>query len=99
MKLAGIAGAFLIAAGIFALVRDAGQAGQSDLSTNQPTSMSNYQKPSAEELKKKLTPEQYAVTQQSATEPPFYNEFWNNHRPGIYVDVVGPAVVQFAGQI
>ncbi len=36
----------------------------------------------------KLTPHQYAVTQQSATEPAFANEFWNSHEAGIYVDVV-----------
>ncbi len=35
-----------------------------------------------------LTPEQFAVTQESATEPPFRNEFWNNHDDGIYVDIV-----------
>src|ERR1700693_3382450 len=35
-----------------------------------------------------LTPEQYQVTQQCGTEPAFNNEFWNNHEPGIYVDVV-----------
>ena len=35
-----------------------------------------------------LTPEQYRVTQKSATEPAFRNEFWDNHEPGIYVDVV-----------
>jgi peptide-methionine (R)-S-oxide reductase len=35
-----------------------------------------------------LTPEQFAVTQQAATEPPFRNEFWNNHEDGIYVDIV-----------
>ena len=40
------------------------------------------------DLKKRLTPEQYNVTQCSATEPPFRNEFWNHHEPGIYVDVV-----------
>ena len=40
------------------------------------------------ELKAKLTPTQYDVTQCSATEPPFRNEFWNHHEPGIYVDVV-----------
>jgi peptide methionine sulfoxide reductase msrA/msrB len=41
-----------------------------------------------EELRKKLTPEQFQVTQQCGTEPPFRNAFWNNHEPGIYVDVV-----------
>jgi peptide-methionine (R)-S-oxide reductase len=35
-----------------------------------------------------LTPDQYQVTQQCGTEPAFNNEFWNNHEPGIYVDVV-----------
>ncbi len=48
----------------------------------------NFKKPDAAELKKKLTPEQFAVTQQSATEPPFQNEFWDNHQQGIYVDIV-----------
>jgi methionine-R-sulfoxide reductase len=44
--------------------------------------------PSAAALKQKLTPEEYAVTQQGATERPFQNAYWNNHEPGIYVDVV-----------
>ena len=39
-------------------------------------------------LKERLTPEQYRVTQQCGTEPPFRNEFWDNKREGIYVDVV-----------
>jgi peptide methionine sulfoxide reductase msrA/msrB len=39
-------------------------------------------------LKSKLTPLQYEVTQECGTEPPFRNEYWNNHRPGIYVDIV-----------
>ena len=47
-----------------------------------------YPKPSDDELKKKLTPLQYDVTQNDATEPPFRNEYWNNHEAGIYVDVV-----------
>ena len=50
--------------------------------------MCGFQKPSAEELKKKLTARQYDVTQHEGTEPPFQNEFWNEHRDGIYVDVV-----------
>jgi methionine-R-sulfoxide reductase len=45
-------------------------------------------KPSDEEIKKRLNPLQYEVTQHEATEPAFRNEYWNNHRPGIYVDVV-----------
>ena len=44
--------------------------------------------PSEAALTKKLTPLQYQVTQQCGTEPPFQNEFWNNHREGIYVDIV-----------
>ena len=46
------------------------------------------QKPDDDTLKKTLTPLQYEVTQCSATEPPFRNEFWNNKEPGLYVDVV-----------
>jgi methionine-R-sulfoxide reductase len=45
-------------------------------------------RPTDAELKSKLSPEQYNVTQCSATEPPFQNAFWDHHEPGIYVDVV-----------
>jgi peptide methionine sulfoxide reductase msrA/msrB len=41
-----------------------------------------------DDLRKKLTPKQYAVTQECATERPFDNEYWNNHADGIYVDIV-----------
>lgn len=47
-----------------------------------------YVKPSKEELKKMLTPLQYDVTQEEATERAFDNEYWDNHRDGIYVDIV-----------
>jgi len=50
--------------------------------------MTHYEKPSNEELRKRLTPLQYQVTQQEGTEPPFNNTYWDNHEPGIYVDVV-----------
>ena len=52
-----------------------------------------FVKPSDTVLRQKLTPEQYAVTQRDATEPPFRNAYWNNHEAGIYVDVVSGEVL------
>lgn len=48
----------------------------------------DYRKPAAESIRDKLTAEQYRVTQESGTERPFTNEFWNQFEKGIYVDVV-----------
>jgi peptide methionine sulfoxide reductase msrA/msrB len=48
----------------------------------------NWKKENHADLKKKLTPMQYEVTQNNGTEPPFKNEFWNHTEEGIYVDIV-----------
>lgn len=50
--------------------------------------MKTFTKPSDAELRKRLSQLQYDVTQHEGTERPFSNEYWNNKRPGIYVDVV-----------
>jgi peptide methionine sulfoxide reductase msrA/msrB len=52
------------------------------------STMRTYTKPSDAELKRKLTSMQYDVTQHEGTEPAFHNEYWSNHEPGIYVDIV-----------
>lgn len=56
--------------------------------TDPVSKQSNFIKPSKAELKKMLTPMQYKVTQEHGTEPPFQNEYWDNHQEGIYVDIV-----------
>ena len=53
-----------------------------------PPQDTRYAKPDDATLRQRLTPEQYAVTQQSATEPPFQNEYWDHSAPGLYVDIV-----------
>ncbi len=50
--------------------------------------MKEFTKPLDAELRQRLSPEQYAVTQHEDTELPFRNAYWNNKQPGIYVDVV-----------
>ena len=50
--------------------------------------MNDFKKPDATELKQKLSSEQFRVTQQCGTEPPYRNAYWDNHKPGLYVDVV-----------
>src|SRR5213596_3332367 len=64
---------------------------QPTITTNMTTPTQNTEaspKPGEADLRKKLTPEQFRVTQMCGTEPPFRNEYWDNHRAGIYVDLV-----------
>ncbi|MGZ4960070.1 MAG: peptide-methionine (R)-S-oxide reductase MsrB [Methylomonas sp.] len=58
------------------------------LNVGQEKTSARYSKPSDEVLRKTLTPLQYQVTQEEATEPPFKNAYWNEKRKGIYVDIV-----------
>jgi len=83
----GVAAAGLLAAAGLTVLRSGGEQ-TNGMANYQPTNMTNYKKPEAAELKQKLTREQFAVTQEAATEPAFSNEYWDNHKPGIYVDVV-----------
>ncbi|MDX2184695.1 MAG: peptide-methionine (R)-S-oxide reductase MsrB [Gemmatimonadaceae bacterium] len=50
--------------------------------------MTTYKRPDDDVIKQTLTPEEYAVTQQCGTEPPFRNKYWNHKEPGLYVDIV-----------
>jgi peptide-methionine (R)-S-oxide reductase len=81
-----------LAAGTLLIIGLSGPAGaQAQAANNTHTTGWNamtFTKPSDAELKRKLTPEQYAVTQREGTERPFHNAYWDNHEPGIYVDVV-----------
>lgn len=91
IKIAGIAAGVIAAVASIALVRS-GHATQTGAAISQPVyqpeTMKNFKKPETAELKKKLSASQFNVTQQSGTEPPFRNDYWDNHAPGIYVDVV-----------
>ena len=87
MKMAALAAAILLAAGLLVLVRQGG-AQPNNLSTYEPDRMKDFKKPDPSQLKKSLSSEQFEVTQQCGTEPPFHNAYWDNHKPGIYVDVV-----------
>jgi peptide methionine sulfoxide reductase msrA/msrB len=87
LKIAALVTGILLAAGIIVTVRH-GRAQPVETPNFEPANMKDFKKPQAAELKKKLSPEQFAVTQQCGTEPAFHNAYWDNHKPGIYVDVV-----------
>jgi len=89
IKIAGIATVVLLAAGLVAMVRQGRvQPAETSTSTFEPETMNNFKKPEPAELKMKLSSEQFVVTQQCGTEPAFRNAYWDNHKLGIYVDVV-----------
>ena len=83
-------GAALLAVALTGCAAGAGTQGATAAppTTTQGADMTTYTKPPDDELKKRLTPQQYQVTQHEGTEPAFRNEYWDNHKPGIYVDVV-----------
>lgn len=62
--------------------------GSDDKTNMDKSDMSEFKKPSTEDLKKSLTSTQFHITQEEGTEPPFKNEYWDNKQQGIYVDVV-----------
>ncbi len=82
---------FIALAGIFVFLNRAGAQKKEEIP---PQKTMNESSPSPSpasnetDLRKKLTPEQYRVTQMCGTEPPFHNAYWDNHKAGLYVDVV-----------
>jgi peptide methionine sulfoxide reductase msrA/msrB len=87
IKITAIAAAVLLAGGLLVVMRQ-GSAQPTNISTYEPERMKDFKKPDPVQLKSKLSSEQFNVTQQCGTEPPFHNAYWDNHKPGIYVDVV-----------
>lgn len=91
IAIAAVAGLSALGAAVFLTRRADAQSTPAATATAANTNsvdMKNFQKPSDEELRKRLTPLQYNVTQHAATEAPFDNKYNDNHKPGIYVDIV-----------
>jgi peptide methionine sulfoxide reductase msrA/msrB len=87
IRLAAIIAITVMAVAIASKLRRA-HAQPAEPSIFQPQTMTDFKKPEPAELKKKLSAEQFAVTQKCGTEPAFHNAYWDNHKPGLYVDVV-----------
>ena len=77
VKITGITVLSLLAAGIVVMNRHEGRASQTEISSYESESMKDFKKPDPAELKKKLSSEQFAVTQHCGTEPPFRNAYWD----------------------
>jgi len=92
IAIAAVAGISAVGAAVFLARRAEAQPGPSMSATSpagtNSVAMKDFKKPSDAELKKQLTPLEYSVTQHADTEPPFQNKYWNNHKAGIYVDIV-----------
>jgi len=88
IKITAIAAAVLLAGGLLVVMRQ-GSAQPTNISTYEPERMKDFKKPDPVQLKSKLSSEQFNVTQQCGTEPPFHNAYWDNHKPGIYYLVSG----------
>ncbi len=89
--LGGILFAMLLFWGIFTILAGAGQAdGPTTRKVGKEAAdrENRFQKPSESSLRSRLSTLEYSVTQEAGTEPPFRNRYWDNHRPGIYVDIV-----------
>ena len=82
------AAALLIACAVFVHAQEPKKPAASPSPTASPTMNETTSNPTKEELKKRLTPIQYHVTCEEGTEPAFRNAYWDNHRAGIYVDVI-----------
>jgi peptide methionine sulfoxide reductase msrA/msrB len=87
MKFVIVGSSILLVAAISMTLRD-GKAESAKTSTYEPERMKDFKKPETAELKKSLSAEQFAVTQKCGTEPPFRNAYWDNKKPGLYVDVI-----------
>ncbi len=77
----GLAGVVIVGSILFAYAQTQKQEAEKMNNPTKPV-------PSDAELQQKLTKDQYKVTRQCGTEPPFHNAYWDNHKPGIYVDII-----------